>query len=465
MVARGGQVALYLLMAIIAIFLLALLNVDTFLSVRTKNRLQNGGDAAALAAARMQGELINEIGKLNVEHICAAADGDKLACDDIELQLRRLLLIAPLRAIGAANKAAKANGLPVTTEYGESLREHAAVVRSLYANGGGGPADPYPPSYPGAWQEYAAALEAEAGSLAMMPMNLQYYSAPGQHMILNPDFYKAIAGRDWCWFYFNNEQVLNNYSSYHDWPDLSEIPLNSTENSEIFSLNLTMKHQALADTFSFGKIEELGNIPPNTITPEGTNLFKSAGQAWVFFDKAYWRPWSSGRTFYVDGGARELPTVGPVKEEYNISGCWAVCGTHNARTSLTTDGTHNYSWSAAAKPFGVLDDGRPVTDDKYFVRPCMTAVRLVPTDSVASADAISTADPAWVRHRRKHIEPYLQGGPNACEPTCWYCKQLKRWENDYFRQSGAIWLKYHSRECIRPVGSGASKTGGTTHAH
>jgi Flp pilus assembly protein TadG len=39
-------------MVLVALFLLALLNVDVFDVVRGKNRVQNGGDAAALAAAR-----------------------------------------------------------------------------------------------------------------------------------------------------------------------------------------------------------------------------------------------------------------------------------------------------------------------------------------------------------------------------------------------------------------------------
>ena len=50
MKARNGQIALFLLFVLVVIVLLTLLNVDTFLSVRAKNRVQNAGDAAALAA-------------------------------------------------------------------------------------------------------------------------------------------------------------------------------------------------------------------------------------------------------------------------------------------------------------------------------------------------------------------------------------------------------------------------------
>lgn len=46
---RRGQIAVVLAFVLAVIVLLVLLNVDTFIAVRTKNRLQNGGDAAALA--------------------------------------------------------------------------------------------------------------------------------------------------------------------------------------------------------------------------------------------------------------------------------------------------------------------------------------------------------------------------------------------------------------------------------
>ena len=62
MKAKPGQVALYLVLVLVAITVLAIMNVGVYLSVATKNRAMNAGDAAALATARRQGELLNEIG-------------------------------------------------------------------------------------------------------------------------------------------------------------------------------------------------------------------------------------------------------------------------------------------------------------------------------------------------------------------------------------------------------------------
>ena len=49
MKARNGQVALYLVMVLLAIAVLMLVNVNSFLAVRSKNRMMNAVDEAALA--------------------------------------------------------------------------------------------------------------------------------------------------------------------------------------------------------------------------------------------------------------------------------------------------------------------------------------------------------------------------------------------------------------------------------
>ena len=72
---RRGQVALYLVMVLVAIAVMMFANVNMFLAVRAKNRMMNAVDEAAIAAAKYQGELLNEIGRMNVEHLRAAVLG------------------------------------------------------------------------------------------------------------------------------------------------------------------------------------------------------------------------------------------------------------------------------------------------------------------------------------------------------------------------------------------------------
>ena len=52
---KSGQIVLVLAFMLLGLLLLALVGVDVFLASHRKNRLQNAGDAAALAAARWQG--------------------------------------------------------------------------------------------------------------------------------------------------------------------------------------------------------------------------------------------------------------------------------------------------------------------------------------------------------------------------------------------------------------------------
>ena len=48
---RDGQVALYLVMVLVAIAFLVFMNVGAFLAVTARNRTMNAGDAAAVAVA------------------------------------------------------------------------------------------------------------------------------------------------------------------------------------------------------------------------------------------------------------------------------------------------------------------------------------------------------------------------------------------------------------------------------
>lgn len=109
MKSQRGQVALYLIVALVALAVLMLSNVGAFLAVRAKNHAMNAGDAAALAAARRQGELLNEIGQLNLRHAEAEWIGDWEAALKIVNQQRRLAFLGPLDCLRAANEAAKAN--------------------------------------------------------------------------------------------------------------------------------------------------------------------------------------------------------------------------------------------------------------------------------------------------------------------------------------------------------------------
>ena len=475
---KRGQVALYLLMALVGIFLIALLNVDAFDFVRGKNRAQNAGDAAALAAARKQGRLLNEIGKLNVAHIVAALDNDIGECERIVMDQRRLALLGPVEALRLANRAAKKNKMAVRDEFADILREHVKSIRLVYMGGTNEDGEPYPESYPGAWGEYAAAIEDVIGEgLACGPDNVEFYGAQGGHYLLMKDFYHAIAGENWCWFHWNAEHLLESYNSYHDWSPLPSRSENSMENCEIFNLHVRAWQGALTDLMTTNEIAHMcrlyggGEIPFEKF--EQSYLIRDGEQVWFLFDGAnrgygagHWGTWFDGLRLAGDEDGYDFPIVGEIKPEYNVRGCAAICRCIQDVEAVAIESHSSVTWSAAAKPFGSVEnfDGEVdvATALKSFVIPCFSHIRLVPLDSVGGED-LSTADYGWVTHIRDHLSPYLENGPGNAQ-GCFYCLQLQVWERMAFREKGRRWIKLYADTCIRGTGGSGSR-GGTSHGH
>lgn len=469
--ARRGQIAIVLAFVLAVIVLLVLLNVDTFIAVRTKNHLQNGGDAAAIAAARKQGSLINEIGRLNIEHLQAAIANDAKLCDEIVLSQRRLALIGPVQALVLADKAARKNGMAVRDEFSQILRDHIKDIRTVYA-GGGQDGDPYPEAYPGAWTDYASAIEnAIAGGLAAGPDNMEFYDAAGGHLLLNRQFYNAISGKNWCWFHFNCKNVLSDYRNFHDWGELPSRKQNSLGNSEIFSLHLSARKGALSEVFTREEIKLLlERYCERKVSDEelaASHILTNREEVWFFYDDSVWTQWFNGRALAGDDYGYAFPIVGDIKPEYNIRGAAAVCRCDASLEPTAVDAVANLTWSAAAKPFGTVEtfelERDVVTALNSFVVPrTMTNVRLVALDSVGGEN-LATADFGWVNHVRHHLGAYLEYGPLNAQ-GCFYCLQLQSWERASFRREGVIWLKYNSGYCRRGTG-GPGGHGGTSHGH
>lgn len=468
MTAKRGQVALYLLMVLVALCLLAIMNVDVFVAVRAKNRVQNAGDAATLAAARRQGLLLNEIGRLNIDHIVAAAlRNDTNECEAIVLDQRKRALLGPVEGLRDANEAAKKNGMEVRDEFAAILAEHVVDIRTVYA-GGGETGDPYPEPWPGAWGEYAAAIEnVIAEGLATGPDNMEFYDAAGGHMLLNRNFYFAISGKNWCWFHFNCEDLLKNYTSWHDWGPLPTREESSMENGEIFSLHVKAFRGSILDVFEPEDVVDLVKAygEEEVTLAEVTNswVLASRDQTWFFFDDDVWRNWYEISPFGEDGGYA-FPVVGEVRREYDLRGCAAICRCVQGTFAVATDQESDLTWAAAAKPFGkVVKDGadEPANAHSGFVVPCFSAVRLVPLDAVGGEE-LATADFGWVNHVRHHLPDYLEKGPRV--GACFYCLQLETWERDSFRREGERWIEHNAGSCIRGTG-GPGGHGGTSHGH
>ena len=460
MTLRRGQVAVYLVAALVAVAVLMVMNVSLFLAVRAKNRAMNAGDAAALAVARRQGELLNEIGRLNVEHLKAALADDAEECARIMERQARLCFLGPLECIRIGNEAARANGVKRDGSGGmlRILREHVTDIRTKYAEA----PDLYPEPWEGAWAEYADALESVVGTLGdglvAGPDNVEFADSWRCVPLLSQQFYNAVAGRCWCWFHFNGEWMFDCDSHNMPRPDFASPAPNW--NSEVYPLHLTFGPIERFDEEWRGIVMKLAGCTESDIA--GSRLLTSESQRWAFFD-GLWRTWSE----MDPDGERRFPVVGRVKEEYDVRGCAAVCRVAEGFDDLV-DGSEGLAagWAAAAKPFGTVEGlgggVEKVTALNGFVTPAFTDARLVPLDAVGGAD-LATADAAWMDHVRRHLPDYFTFGP-VSNGGCWYCARLVEWENPVLRAEGRRWLSLYGETCTRPAGGGYAY-GGTQHGH
>jgi len=437
--AHRGQVALYLIAVLVAITILTLMNFTIFRSVSAKNRAMNAGDAAALAVARYQGELLNEIGRLNVAHLKAAIKGDAATCAEIAERQLRLSFLNPVEAIQVGNQAAIENGAARCERVERLLKDHANDIRQYYVPN----PEMYPPPYEGAWEEYAAHLEVAAGNgIWAGPDNITFLDAACGHVLLNRQFYQAIAGGNWCWFKFNAPGLLDAYETFQGWGPLptadEETRLRRRVNSEVYSLHLHLRIGRAREPLDEKLIRELTDATTDEIA--NAPLLDDPTQQWLFYDETEWRRW-----WEMDD---PFPLVGRVKPEYDVKGCAALC-----RVKVGA-----VAWTAGAKPFGIVDR------ETLFVTPVFTEARLVPIDAVGGAD-LSTADPDWMEFVRVWLPKYMARGPLVFAlGGGWYGAQLAQWESGSFRCQGATWLKYHENDCERGC-AGPGGTGGTPHGH
>ena len=449
-------------MALVILIFAALWMADVHRIIFVKDRSQNAGDAAALAGARWQASTLNLIGELNLMHAVALAAGAPGAVDVITNTQLRLSFTGPMTGVAAAQQGAKLNGMYVNDDFTEFVREHADDVRRQYgAVIGGTTALPEP--WPGAWDEYADMLGAIADDgVAAGVDNATFYTDPaGGHLLLEMEFYDAVAGRDWCWFYRAQPTLLEDYTDFHGWPGLPPAPTSGFTTCELLGLWLTPQARRFGNVLASGQVEvEAAGAGMALSTPIDPDVM-DAEQNWFFYSMGRWSAWSA-----LDD---PFPVEGDVKDQYDYVGADSVMRVEAGITRFTSDGGTEAGdtilWTGAAKPFGHLEmDGRDVRpNETHLVLPAFREVRLIPVDG-STASSAGSFNLSWRRHCTEHLPRYLANGPipNA---SCRYCRNLFTWERPAFRQSGVAWLSTNSWQCTIAPSGGGGPGGGTRRAH
>ena len=460
---RHGQALVFLLLTLVILLFVTLWNFDVHKNLFVKTLNRNGGDAAALAAARWQGTTLNLVGSLNIlQALALSIDDDETVASVSNLQAR-LLYTGPMIALIAAQQAAKNNHLFQNDDFTERLREHAETVRNEYPGEVGPDGEMlFPEPFPDAWAIYAGMLDAIADDgVAAGPDNAAFYAdSIDGHMLLLVDFYQAIAGRTWCWFHLNAPGILESYVNYQSWPPLPDITYEPFINSEIFGLGLHKVATPLNRIVETNFINDAAAAIdlPAAVTERGmTNT-----AIWI----CYGRHWGNWEAMDI-GGDPPFPLTGPLKPKYNYAGADAAIRVESTLKRLThgqnSDTVYNtLTWTAAAKPFGYLDDETP-PNAEHLVIPAFHDIRLIPVDA-SSAPSGGSFNIGWRRHIEYHLPEYMERGTAGLSPGCWYCQQLRTWERDSFRAAGITWLEHYSDQCL-PHGGRGGRGGGRRRGH
>lgn len=469
---RNGQVALYLVMVLLAIAVLMVVNINAFLAVRSKNRMMNAVDGAAIAAAKFQGALLNEVGRMNVEHLRAAVLGEPwtdAAGENPEIRLRELTLLRPIEAIRISNEAAADWGFASgdSPRAAEGFADH---IQEILQN-----PDLYPPADGGInlWHIYAEKLAAAlSGNPAVLPNYMEMVNPGSSGLFASSAFYDVLAAKAWCWF------SIGDHAQYLD-EDPSQVepyevtPVEVPENSEVYSLHVaygTWMDSGWADEWrGTGFSETWTNFVLKVTGLESfaTNSYAaSETEVWAFYDD-HWRTWST--TYNPD----DFPIAGTIRPEYDVAGCVASCMMLGNIQQIREDegrgqvDGNSILVTAEAKPIGTvegLDGGTaPVTAYNRFIAPSrpgeriFTEAQLVLMGSVPRSPGCSM-EPDWYEHVKKHV-------PGSPSPGCGYCKLWSEWSNPAFRSSIRSWLQQNAESCRAGGGEGKVEKGGYPYAH
>lgn len=484
-----GQVLLVVLFSVMVLVFAVLWLADIHHLVRAKDKTQNAGDAAALEAARWQGIGLNLEGELNLLAAMATAFGDSAAVEAITNTQTRVQFAVPMTGAYAAQQAAKLNGAPDNEAFVRFVRDCAASVRHEYGAIIGGTAALTPP-WEGAWDEYAEMLDALAGT--GMPAGIDnalfYFESGGNHILLESGFYRAVLGRDWCWFYRNGMSLLEDYTDYRWWSGLPGVADRAPASCEFLGLGLRPFSLRIRQFLSMPDLdgslaaEDLPDVEA-LLEENERRARREAGAAvgyedaideeirnpvcsFVIYEPYRWAAWDvmTDPAFPIDGD---------LKPEYDYWGADAAIRVENTVDRLTqrADGSQALEdmmvWTAAAKPFGFLktEEGKRVPPTYLpIVLPVFTDVRLIPYDA-CSTRGDGSFNLNWIHHCREHLPGYMDRGPDACVAGCRYCNALRRWEPLEFRENGIRWLVKNNWKCTVVPGPGPGSSGGSRHAH
>ena len=436
---KEGQVAIFLVLILAGLALLFALNIDIFMSSRSKIRLQNAADASAIALARWQGVTLNMVGDLNIAHLAAICQSNVNAISGIVQLQSRIAFIGPTIGFKAANEIAEKNGVRISDDMTLAVR----LVSEFMDD------------------EYRRMLEVVVrNGIRVGVDNAAMLRAGSVDPRTDPDFYAAIRNMDFrtlCRRYGGGAHRLPSIPPGA--PDPEELVLSGV-NACYGNVGIGWESGLAYE----GYIDELvdlardcgvdGAIVNRQALETNATLF--AVRQWCVYDQSEWRD------FPADFSFSRFPWLTPFRDEYSVCGGSATVRIEGsvALASLAAQ-TNFITAQAAAKALGHVN-GRKVTSvTPSIVLPSFSRTRLVPFGPGA-AGRHGMAD-------LSHIKSMLGllGRPGGIDNS--YLYLLEVYGSEPFRNAAEAWYSRYGHSdangCCPPPRKGHSghKGGGTPY--
>ena len=418
----------------------------------------------------------------------------------------RVYFIGPMLGVLHAQQAAKLNGMHAVTTYANTFYSLAQLIENHIS-------DDFFIYHP--WLQLFsdnerqqllvdyAALCREIGDqgVAALPANawgddgdLDWSNATAyaQEYLGNRAFYGAIAAQDWCFL----KPLLWVYSDWTFWG-----PVTSSMTVDPFRF-LSLRLSPRSDTtFSVATRDALNNYIRSALASRGldqspnwpsfsttnwpqfqyVNVPSYVNLKWVVYNRGWSNQWDATLVAQLlrsdvrpscNYSSQNADSVWVSQASANVTMAVAnpdqTSWTASGRRTELSEALNNLSAlrssssvsgrgilaSAAARPFGQIDDSTPPTQYPV-VLPVFSNVRLIPLVFSSSGGDF---DPAWLEHKFLHVPPYTQQGLVALHASCVYCQELRVWENPAFRQIGINW--WNSQTNGNPCPSGGGNQGG-----
>ncbi len=471
---ESGQTILLAVLAIIALLIAALFIFDLQNIIRVKVKSQNAADAAALAGARMQMEGLNLIGEINIIKACtvlisdfsvdATAEVITVSSANLTEMQARISFFAPLLGVGAAQQAAKNNGMMDpsevydSAEFGEfSLTSYIQTVMDdeIY-----GTED---------YEQFIQGYEWRTPYIDMLNVINNQGIAAGPSMVtpnvvslFSLDLINAILTDFWC--HRDLRMLLRSDSFFaHGWWQGLVTDVAFVEQSELLPLHVQYTSNDTSGETYHSAVEtardylleladeralELGMITQMPYMKwsiyNSSRWADAPGEGWTEDSSMLYLRRGMRPEYLYGGAATKMTCMIPGGEDSKFQ--W-LAGSYNIHDVKRKDGvisqtqseTPTVRSSATAKPLGnLVAEGIPLPpNDIPIVLPVFTGVRLIPV-SMMGLTSIYDEDYLFYKFL-KWLETVDDiNAPSSSPPsgTENWLRALQKLDNMFWRHSG-----------------------------